>query len=454
MTIKSNIVYRGDCIFMNDEDIFPDESVDLIYLDPPFSSNRIYGSTYKKDSSGVAPSFNDMWKGKLEGYVAYMKPRLIQMHRVLKDTGSIYYHCDHHANRHVWRLMDEIFGANNFQNDIIWCYTGASNTKKWFARKHDTILFYTKSKLHTFNVQYEAYKKSNKCAGKTSFSSLDEDDRQKRLDKLDKRGKPIEDYWNIPIINSCAKERVGYPTQKPVELLKRIILASSNQGDVVLDPFCGSGSTLVTCQSSFDDTGIMNRKFIGIDVSPIACDIAVNRLREEGVEISPTDILNLIGGNVPSTIGDEHRDMQYMKWLAQDDPYYFQDVCCGKLGAIGNSKKSGDHGIDGTDKDGNPVQVKGSPNVGEPKIRDFLGAVISKGKSIGKFVAFSFSPSSYEFVAKCKRERDIDIQLICVKDLPTIELASNQKSIASFKVDKSSPQVRAPPIIQPTLFDY
>jgi site-specific DNA-methyltransferase (adenine-specific) len=401
MTIKSNVIYRGDCIFMNDEDIFPDESVDLIYLDPPFSSNRVYGSTYKKDDSGVAPSFNDMWKGKLDGYVAYMRPRLIQMHRVLKDTGSIYYHCDHHANRHVWELMDDIFGANNFQNDIIWWYHDPSGqTKNRFMRKHDTIFFYTKSKSHTFNVDdvRTAYTAGTINQGKKGHISFG------RIVKTHPKGRLPEDVWEMPIINSQSKERVGYPTQKPVELIKRIILASSNRGDVVLDPFCGSGSTLVTCQSVFDDIGMMDRKFIGIDVSPNACDISVNRLREESVEISPTDILNLIGKNIPKIVADEPYDMQYMYWLSQYNPYYFQDVCCAKLGGLSNTKKSNDHGIDGIDNDKNPVQVKGSPKVGEGDIRDFLGAIISIGKSTGKFVALSFSPSSHEFVAKCKRQ--------------------------------------------------
>ena len=430
--IPSNVIYRGDCIYMGEhKDLFPDNSVDLIYLDPPFSSDRNYAANYK-DDSGVVASFKDTWRGNNDGYIEYMEPRLIQLHRVLKSTGSIYYHCDYHVNYLVRDLLNKIFGEKNFRNEIIWYYTAGARGKKMWARKHDTIYFYTKTNKYTFNWEDVAEPFES---GMTKW-------RYKRGGQKGKEmpiGKVPADVFQIQIINPMSNERVGYPTQKPVKLLERIILASSNPGDVVLDPFCGSGTTLVASISYIDGFGYMDRNFIGIDINPAACDVAVNRLRDENFNISRNDIVNLIEGEgISDNVGGDQRELSYMRWLANHDPFQFQEICCNKLGGKSSISKSDDHGIDGSDGNGDPIQVKGSDKVGRSKIQSFKGALDEFNKEKGTFIAFSFVNSAYEYVAKIKREHGVDITLMCVQDLPRVMLhGRKQKSLIDFNVDKS-----------------
>jgi len=420
----TNVIYRGDCIYMDDDDIFPDNSVDLIYLDPPFSSNKNYSANYR-DSSGVKMSFDDMWKGKLEAYIDYMRPRLVQMKRVLKPTGSIYYHCDYHANHYVRIILDEIFGARNFQNEIIWCYSGGGVPKTAFARKHDTIFMYSKTnaKERVFNIQYMEYSDaSRKLVSSRGGVSIDGKERDLS------RGAHMNDWWiDINALQTWSPEKVGYPTQKPIKLLSRIILASSNAEDVVLDPFCGSGSTCVTA-------ALLKRKFIGIDVSMNACDVAVSRLRSQaGFDIKIDDIKNLIGKDVPDVIGGESDTMKYMRWLAANDPFKFQSVCCSKIGAEVTLKKSDDHGRDGITKDGDPVQVKGSDKVGRGKLQQFVGTIKEFNRKAGVFIAFSFARSAYEYASTIKRNDGIDIKLMSVNDLPRV-VTPNIKTLDKFPI--------------------
>ena len=426
----TNVIYRGDCIYMDDDDIFPDNSVDLIYLDPPFSSNKNYSANYR-DSSGVKMSFDDMWKGKLEAYIDYMRPRLVQMKRVLKPTGSIYYHCDYHANHYVRIILDEIFGVKNFRNEIIWHYHTGGASKSHFSKKHDTIFLYSNGRSYVFNAQREPFREDKS----DHFKEIDDDGRRYRIREINGKsykyylddGKVCDDVWDISAVNAVAKERVGYPTQKPIELLSRIILASSNDGDVVLDPFCGSGSTCVTA-------ALLKRKFIGIDVSMNACDVAVSRLRSQaGFDIKMDDIKNLIGKDVPDVIGGESDTMKYMRWLAANDPFKFQSVCCSKIGAEVTLKKSDDHGRDGITKDGDPVQVKGSDKVGRGKLQQFVGTIKEFNRKAGVFIAFSFARSAYEYASTIKRNDGIDIKLMSVNDLPRVATL-NIKTLDKFPI--------------------
>jgi len=210
-------------------------SVDLVYCDPPFYVQRNFDK------------FKDRWSS-LSQYLSWVSKRLIKMRRVMKPTASIYFHCDWHASHYIKIEMDKIFGYDNFQNEIIWRYgLGGSSPKRW-QRKHDVILFYTKSDEWNFNPQ---------MVPATS---------QRMMGKL----KKMDDVWEIPTLNNMAKERVNYDTQKPEELLERIILASSKEGDLILDPMCGSGTTLVVAKR-------FNRKYIGIDISEEAINITNQR---------------------------------------------------------------------------------------------------------------------------------------------------------------------------------
>ena len=204
----------------------------------------------------------------------YMRERLIELKRVLKKSGSIFLHCDSSASHYLKVLMDEVFGENNFQNEIIWTYRRWSNSRKGLLPAHQTIFFYSKSNRFSFNYEYGEYspttnldqilqeRERNDC-GKSIYKRGD--DGTVVLAK-EKKGVPISDVWEIPFLNPKAKERTGYPTQKPIELLERIIRISTNEGDCVLDPFCGSGTTLVAAK-------LLGRKYIGIDTNPDAIEL-------------------------------------------------------------------------------------------------------------------------------------------------------------------------------------
>jgi len=232
--------------------------IDLVYIDPPFFSKRNYEAASHQDAK--AQSFVDKWEGGLNEYLDWMRLRLKALHRALKQTGSFYLHCDWHAGHYLKVICDEIFGYEHFQNEIVWCYrTGGASKKRW-SRKHDSILFYTKSDKYTFNVPKERiyYKKR--------FFT----------DRIDERGQhyadvqPV-DWWQIKAVINLSNERLDYPTQKPEALLEKIILASSNEGDIVLDAFCGSGTTLAVAQR-------LGRRWIGIDISESAIEIAGQRV--------------------------------------------------------------------------------------------------------------------------------------------------------------------------------
>lgn len=308
MDINAGILYLGDNLDVL-RDRVPASSVDLVYLDPPFASNRNYAIAH---NSGNA--FSDIWRrdsvspGMLAafrssvpdelvrlvegieegmagtpvgGYLLMMVPRLVLLHRVLRDTGSLYLHCDPTAAHYLKVVLDRIFGSRNFRNEIVWTYRGGGRSRKNFARKHDTILFYSKSRSWVFN--YEAV-----MVGRTNSTNFTDEEgrrywlRDGRRYYFSHDGKVPEDWWaDIGPLHGPYRERLGYPTQKPRALLERIVKASSNPGDVVLDPFCGSGTTLVVAHS-------LGRRWIGIDNSPPAIDLTVRRFRDEcRVEVIP-----------------------------------------------------------------------------------------------------------------------------------------------------------------------
>ena len=258
--LTPSTIYCGDNLKMLKE--IPDNSIDLIYIDPPFNSNRNYETFWGDIQQKRA--FEDRF-GDAKAYIDYMHPRIVEIHRVLKETGSFYYHCDWHASHYIKIMLDQIFSFNNFQNEIIWQYGVGGVSKKRWARKHDSILLYTKSNNWIFNVDEvrEPYREKAKVKYK-----IIGDKKYLRKHPL---GKVPTDVWDIAGLTNTAKERLGYPTQKPLTLLDKIIKASSNKGDVVLDAFCGCGTTLAAAQK-------LGRKWIGIDVSPTACRVMADRL--------------------------------------------------------------------------------------------------------------------------------------------------------------------------------
>lgn len=261
----------------------PSESVDLIYLDPPFFSNRNYEVIWGDE--GEVRSFQDRWEGGINHYISWLKERVVEMHRILKKTGSIYLHCDWHADAYIRvHILDPIFGEKNFRNEIVWCYNVGGKSKEQFARKHDTIYFYSKSKTKwTFNSDDIKTERDTGLKSQGGKMGLDENGRPYQ-DKIVKKtgkiyryyldeGKIPEDWWtDINSIQSGAKERIGYPTQKPEALLERIIKASSNEGDVILDPFVGGGTTPAVADK-------LGRRWIGVDSSVHAIKVSEQRIK-------------------------------------------------------------------------------------------------------------------------------------------------------------------------------
>lgn len=269
-----NKVILSDCLdFLKN---IPSSSIDLIYLDPPFFTQKKHNL---KSKEGREYSFIDCWDSR-EDYLSFLRVRLVEMHRVLKKNGNIFLHCDNNASHHIRILLDDIFGDDNFKSEIIWSYKRWSNSKKNLLPGHQVILFYSKSKTNTFNTIYTKYSPTTNIDqilqertrenGKAVYKR---DSKGNVVTTGAKKGVPLSDVWEIPFLNPKAKERTGYPTQKPIELLKRIIEIGSNEDDVILDPFCGSGTTLVTAK-------LMGRKYIGCDINPDAVLLSLKRLSQ------------------------------------------------------------------------------------------------------------------------------------------------------------------------------
>lgn len=392
-----NTLYYGDNLDILREHI-EDNSIDLIYLDPPFNSKQSYNILFAEKNGTQSPAqikaFEDTWhwdilaektyreivenlpkkvsdliksfrsflcENDMMAYLVMMAIRLQELHRVLKPTGSIYLHCDSTASHYLKLLMDSIFGIKNFRNNIVWCYKTREFSKKYWNKKHDDILFYVKdiNSHYPFNWNVEGviapylpqtikkYKiKDEKgyyrlvgrgIKGSPIRSAKDvSPEWEKKHPELVVRnylgeGYAPSDYWFIDIINQAAKERLGYPTQKPEALLERIIKASSNEGDIVLDPFCGCGTTVTVAEK-------LKRKWIGIDITHLAILLIKNRLE------------STFSDEVKYQIIGEPVDLKGAEELAREDPYQFQWWALGLVGARpaeSEKKKGADKGIDG-----------------------------------------------------------------------------------------------------------
>ena len=310
----SNTLYTHDNLYVLSG--MNSESVDLIYLDPPFNSKRMYSAPVGSKAAGA--SFKDMWSWQdvdeyyldslasnfptlaryiasvgqihskpMMAYVTYMAQRMIEMYRILKTTGSIYLHCDPTASHYLKHVLDSVFGKNNFRNEIVWCYRGGGSPKNDFGRRHDIIYRYAKSKELTFNADAIRVPYQAEGLGRKDDSMWG---RHKGTDKVYKPhplGKIPEDWWQIDILNANDPERTGYPTQKPLALLHRIIKASSNEGDTVLDPFCGCATTCVAAQQ-------LHRNWIGIDIAKQSVKVLIERLSDDAglfKDFTATDII-------------------------------------------------------------------------------------------------------------------------------------------------------------------
>jgi site-specific DNA-methyltransferase (adenine-specific) len=468
-----NQLFFGDNLDILRGGRIPVESVDLIYLDPPFNSNATYNILFAEKSGQKShaqiTAFEDTWhwgdeaaaaydgvvrgdrpkladllralgaflgQNDMMAYLTMMAVRLTELHRVLKPTGSLYLHCDPTASHYIKMILDAIFGVANFKTEIIWKRSTAhSDTKqgrKQHGRIHDVILFYTKSNLWTWNpihLHYDfeyiekhysyieketgrRYRMDNLTAAKPggdtlyewkgikpyegrywaySKSRMEQFDREGRLvytkggmprykGYLDEMpGVPIQDIWtDLPPINSQAKERLGYPTQKPEALLERIINASSNEGDIVLDPFCGCGTTVTVAER-------LKRRWLGIDLTHLAITLIKKRLHDTfGPELAPYEVVG------------EPADLYSAAALAEENRHQFEWWALGLVDAAPaqDKKKGADKGVDGVlyfqEKDDGLyhkiiVQVK-SGHVNAPQVRDLKGVLDREKAVIGALI--------------------------------------------------------------------
>jgi adenine-specific DNA-methyltransferase len=269
--------------------------IDLIYIDPPFATGANFSTTVEigdneievtKEASAIEEvAYRDTWGKGLDSFLQMMYDRLVLMRELLSDKGSIYVHVDWRTNSYIRLLLDEVFGYDNFLNEISYCYTGPTNQKNNFPRKHDNIFLYRKGKIWTFNsdeVRID-YKKSNMATGATSLAGRKSEE---ELLEMDKKGKIVEDFWtDLPDLGKVHSENVGYPTQKAEKLLDRIIKASSNKGDLVADFFCGSGTTAAVAEK-------LGRRWITSDLGRYSIHTARKRFLEIE-DCKPFEILNI-----------------------------------------------------------------------------------------------------------------------------------------------------------------
>ncbi len=408
-------LYYGDNLDVLREHI-ADESIDLVYLDPPFNSNAGYNVLFKT-ANGVAAdasieAFDDTWswgisakealldiaagtnrplqmmmdamhnaigENPLMAYLAMMAVRLVELREALKPTGSLYLHCDPTASHYLKLVLDAEFGAENFQNEIVWSYRRWPTTAKRFQRMHDIILLYSKSDgLQTFHTLFEPPTASSLKRWKGKKQKVTFDAAGKRNPTVEEgdasEGVAMNAVWSIPILAPVSRERLGYPTQKPRALLERIIAASSNPGDVILDPFCGCGTAVDAAQK-------LGRKWIGIDVTHIAIGMIEDRMRSgyPGIEFE--------------TIGVP-RDLASAERLAEEDPHQFQQWVSWQVGGFPREKKGADKGVDGWFNylaakgriETGVISVKAGDNVNPNMVRD-LGRVMERDKHrFGLFV--------------------------------------------------------------------
>jgi len=371
--------YHGDCLFVMRHDIPPD-SIDLIYLDPPFFTGKVQKGKWQpgameirfedskqfwSEKADVMREKAPMWLRHLAvkrpdfaSYLYYMMVRLEACRRVLKPTGTIYLHCDHRASHYLKFVMDEIFGYNNFRNEIIWCYKSPGRSTRYFKRKHDTLLFYSKTDNYYFSQQriplsestLQVWGKYFDEKGQITYGNmrLNAPGMYKRLamrgtprDKdvfLDiNAGSPALDWWDdLPFLNKGA-ERVGYPTQKPEDLLERIINASSKEGDVVLDPFCGCGTTLIVASK-------LNREWIGIDIDQSP--------RDKGQLPTAFQVISNRGHSLFQQARYITRDLSEAREM---DGLAFEGWINELMKA---TKPNPDRGVDGITQKGIPIQCK------------------------------------------------------------------------------------------------
>ncbi len=534
MTTGNKLYYGDNLDILRTPDYFPNACVDLIYLDPPFNSSRSYNVLFK-DESGIESeaqitAFEDTWhwghtaeetyrdlvtqapprvstaveamrtligSNQMMAYLVMMAARLVELHRVLKPTGSLYLHCDPTASHYLKILLDAIFGPENFRNEIVWKRTSSHNDAKRFGRIHDVLFYYSRNEreavFNTVFVDYSPkylssefkededgrlYKLEDLTApyrggtggrfefhgripGPSRMWRLNQEDMERlwqkgRIKKThdgrpllrgqvvyldEKKGMPIQDLWDDVLrVGNTSAERLGYPTQKPLDLLERIIQASSNPGDVVLDPFCGCGTAIAAAQK-------LGRRWIGIDITHLSVALQKYRLQDM-FDLTPRVDYEVIGEPV---------SVDGARQLAEDDRFQFQFWALSLVqarplgGEVGGKtgKRGKDRGVDGVitfidDATGKPkramVQVK-SGKVKSGDIRDLVGTVEREKAAVGLFITLEAPSKDMEteavsagFYYSPGWGRDYPrIQILTIEDLLDGDTPEMPSSTVTFK---------------------
>lgn len=482
--MQTSVIYQGDNLKILPD--IPSESVDLVYIDPPFNSGHSYEILW--DEHDERRRFDDTF-GSIERYQSWIEPRLTELVRVLKPNGSLYVHCDPHANYRIRSALQDRLKLH-FRSEIVWkrssAHSDGKQGRRQHGRIHDTIFFFTKGDKWTWNPLFMEY--SDNYAAKTyrhteagtkrryglfditapgganpakgnpqyellgvtrywrfsrekALRMVEEGrivqskpgvvPRQKRyLDEMP--GVPLQDLWDdIKPVGAQAKERIGYPTQKPIALLQRIIESSSSEGHVVLDAFCGCGTTVVAAAA-------MKRKWIGIDMSPTACNVVADRLFRD---LKMKQDMHFI-------MRTRKTDLVTLKEM---DPWDFQNWAIIALGGIPNRKKGADLGIDGhlyinnpeaprkvqrtlsfgalTGKQMDifdkpiPVQVKQKGKAGRPDVDNFQTALRRAKRTMGVLIAFDFTRDARKEVERAQREDGVIIHLFTAEQLLDMQAA-------------------------------
>lgn len=479
--VDTRVIYCGD----NLEQLrkLPEKCIDLIYIDPPFNSNRNYEVFWGE--SQEKRGFEDR-HASTQAYIDFMRPRCVELARVLKKAGTFYFHCDWHASHYVKVMLDQIFGENNFVNEVVWkrshAHSDAKQGRKAFGVITDSILVYGLGGERSWNAEYQPY--DQKYIDR-DYRRVDPDGRRYRLDniqgpggaakgnpyyevmgvsrhwryskeKMDelmkagrivqtrpgavpqyKRyldempGVPIQNLWDdIPIISNRSNEFLGYPTQKPLQLLERIIKTSSNVNDIVLDAFCGCGTALVAAQQ-------LKRQWIGIDISPTACRVMAKRLR---------DVCGLPEDEKLWKVGRGFV-VRGLPWseeqLRKIPPFEFENWAVIALGGIPNKTQVGDMGIDGRiypagaspEKKGRetghlefmdtwyPVQVKQKDKVSRPDIDQFEAMMARENRPKGFFVSFDYSKDALQEIDSFFRKSGRVIIPLTVREILNEQIA-------------------------------
>lgn len=505
--VDTGVLYRDDNLELLEE--FPDECIDMVYLDPPFFSNRDYEVIWGDEAE--IRSFKDRWKGGVDYYVDWMMKRLRQMHRVLRPTGSLFLHCDQAASHYLKVALDEIFGRQHFRNEIIWRRTASNSAAKRFGPIHQTILYYGKTDETPFYPVYGPYTESyvreyfkhedergryrsvlltgsGKRKGESGsqwrhynpnssgrhwaipkylverYQAMTGEDLAgcsiiERLDRFDEAGLihwgtrkatggvpnykyylsdapgvALQDIWafqpgtegmvygrpedgideDVKWLSSSDRERVGYPTQKPEGVLERIIRSSTKKGQVVLDPFCGCGTTVAVAHR-------LGREWIGIDISPSAVEVMKDRLEKHGA--------------APKTEGLPESEAD----LRELGHFEFQNWAVLKVHGEPSASLTNDGGVDGLSfMYEEPIQVKQSDDVDRVEIDKMHAALDRTGKDYGYVIAFSFTKGAYKEVARYRRKSGKSIVLVTVAELLEASEALTRPP-SPFKDDEPTP---------------